>query len=160
MTTTVQRALRQRTPPPTLEAEAFLAIQLAATRLLDPWDRFLKPLGITSAQYNVLRILRGAGPEALTCREIAERMIARDPDITRLLDRLDARGLVARERDAGDRRVVRARIAAPGLQLLAELDLPVKEMGRRTLGPLGKAKLKELTRLLSAVIEHAEEELP
>ncbi len=158
MTNTVQRVLRQKAPPPTPEAEAFLAIQIAATRLLDPWARYLKSHGVTPGQYNVLRILRGARPEALTCSEIAERMITRDPDITRLLDRLDSRQLVTRERDPGDRRVVRTRIAGSGLELLAELDAPAKAMGERAMGSLSPARLQELTGLLTTIIEHAEGE--
>ena len=159
MTPIVQRALRQKYPPPTPEAEAFLAIQIAAARLLDPWARYLKSSGVTPGQYNVLRILRGARPEALTCGEIAERMITRDPDITRLLDRLDSRQLVTRERDAADRRVIRTRIAGPGLDLLAALDAPALEMGVRAMSALSPTKLKELTRLLSTIITHAEGEI-
>lgn len=155
--TTVQRALQQKTPP-TPEAEAFLAIQIAAARLLDPWARYLKSHGVTPGQYNVLRILRGARSEALTCSEIAGRMITRDPDITRLLDRLDGRKLITRERDPEDRRVVRTRIADPGLELLAGLDAPAKAMGERSMSPLDPANLKELTRLLTTIIEHAEGE--
>jgi DNA-binding MarR family transcriptional regulator len=153
MKSIVQQELRQKSPPPSLEAEVFLAIQIAATRLLDPWTRYLKPQGLTHGQYNVLRILRGARPEALTCGEIAGRMINRDPDITRLLDRLEAQGLVARHRDAADRRVVRTSIAEPGMDLLARLDGPAESMGRQALGPLGKRRLKELSGLLAAVIE-------
>jgi DNA-binding MarR family transcriptional regulator len=153
MVSIVQRELRQKLAPPSLEAEVFLALQIAATRLLDPWARYLKARGLTHGQYNVLRILRGARPDALTCGEIAERMITRDPDITRLLDRLEAQGLVTRQRDAGDRRVVRTSIAQPGLDLLAELDGPADDMGSRFLGPIGRKRLKELSGLLAAVIE-------
>lgn len=152
----VQRTLQQKTPPPTPEAEAFLAIQIAATRLLDPWARYLKTRGMTPGQYNVLRILRGARPEALTCSEIAERMISRDPDITRLLDRLERQQLVQRERDAQDRRVVRTRIAPAGLDLLAELDAPSARLGEEALGPMGARKLAQLTALLATVIEHTD----
>lgn len=158
MTNTVQRVLRQKTPLPTPQAEAFLAIQIAAARLLDPWAKYLKSHGVTPGQYNVLRILRGARPEALTCSEIAERMITRDPDITRLLDRLDSRQLITRERDAEDRRMVRTRIAGAGLELLAELDAPAKAMGDRAMGALDPTGLKELTRLLTTIIDHAEGE--
>ncbi|MBS1241228.1 MAG: putative transcriptional regulator, MarR family [Gemmatimonadetes bacterium] len=153
MVSIVQQTLRQKAPPPSLEAEVFLALQIAATRLLDPWARYLKAEGLTHGQYNVLRILRGARPEALTCGEIAERMITRDPDITRLLDRLEGQGLVSRQRDTADRRVVRTSIAQPGLDLLARLDGPAAEMGPRMLARLGRRRLKELSGLLTAVIE-------
>jgi DNA-binding MarR family transcriptional regulator len=104
----------------------------------------------------VLRILRGARPEALTCGEIAGRMISRDPDITRLLDRLDQQGLVERHRDAADRRAVRTRISPAGLTLLERLDVPAATMVPRALAPLGRRRLQELNSLLAAVIEHAD----
>jgi len=154
MNSVVQRELRQKSPPPSLEAEVFLALQLAANRVLDPWARYLKGEGLTHRQYNVLRILRGARPEALTCGEIAERMISRDPDITRLLDRLDKQGLVARHRDEADRRAVRTKISPDGLNLLERLDVPANMM-RGTLAPLGRRRLQQLNSLLAAVIEHA-----
>jgi DNA-binding MarR family transcriptional regulator len=154
MKSIVQRELRQKSPPPSLEAEVFLALQLAANRLLDPWARYLKAEGLTHGQYNVLRILRGARPEALTCGEIAGRMISRDPDITRLLDRLDQQGLVERHRDAADRRAVRTRISPSGLSLLERLEIP-SVMVHGALAPLGRRRLQELNSLLAAVIEQA-----
>lgn len=109
----------------------------------------LKPAELSSTQYNVLRILRGA-KEALPCREIASRMITRDPDITRLLDRMEKRGLVARSRETTDRRMVRTRITAEGLEILADLDGPIQEAHRAQLGHLGRARLRELADLLRA----------
>lgn len=155
MKSIVQRELRQKSPPPSLEAEVFLALQLAANRLLDPWTRYLRTEGLTHGQYNVLRILRGARPEALSCGEIAGRMISRDPDITRLLDRLDNQGLVERHRDAADRRAVLTRISPAGLNLLERLEIPAATMAPRALAPLGRRRLQELNSLLAAVIEHA-----
>jgi DNA-binding MarR family transcriptional regulator len=99
----------------------------------------------------VLRILRGA-IEGLPCGEIANRMITRDPDITRLLDRLERRGLIARSRETRDRRMVTARITPPGLKLLARLDEPVQEAHRRQLGHLGRERLRALTELLHASV--------
>lgn len=154
MTSIVQRELRQKSPPASLEAEVFLALQLAANRVLDPWARYLKTEGLTHGQYNVLRILRGARPAALGCGEIAERMISRDPDITRLLDRLEKQGLVERHRDQDDRRAVRTRISPAGLTLLERLEIP-SAMVRDALEPLGRRRLKELNALLAAVIEQA-----
>ena len=107
----------------------------------------LKTEDLSPPQYNVLRILRGS-PDGLTCGEIGNRMITRDPDITRLLDRLEKRGLIARARDTKDRRVVLTRITPGGLDVLARLDLPVREAHRRQLGHLGRQRLQALTDLL------------
>jgi DNA-binding MarR family transcriptional regulator len=107
----------------------------------------LKPEDLSSTQYNVLRILRGA-PQGLPCGEIAKRMITRDPDITRLLDRLEKRGLISRSREARDRRTVMARITGAGLKLLARLDEPVQAAHRKQLGHLGRQRLRLLTGLL------------
>jgi DNA-binding MarR family transcriptional regulator len=109
----------------------------------------LKPADLSATQYNVLRILRGS-PDGLPCGEIASRMITRDPDITRLLDRLEKRGLISRCREAKDRRMVHTRITAEGLKVLGKLDGPVQEAHREQLGHLGPARLRELTELLSA----------
>lgn len=110
-------------------------------------DQIIKPEDLSRTQYNVLRILRGAaGP--LPCGEVANRMITRDPDITRLLDRLEARGLVSRERDTEDRRTVLARITPEGLRLLARLDEPILETHRRQMAHLGRERLEQLTELL------------
>jgi DNA-binding MarR family transcriptional regulator len=107
----------------------------------------LKREDVSATQYNVLRILRGA-PEGLPCGEIAKRMITRDPDITRLLDRLEKRGLISRSREARDRRTVIGRITPAGLKVLERLDGPVQETHRKQLGHLGKERLRRLTRLL------------
>ena len=107
----------------------------------------LKNEELSSNQYNVLRILRGA-PEGLPCGEIGSRMITRDPDITRLLDRLEKRGLISRCRETKDRRMVLTGISAEGLKLLYRLDEPVQEAHREQLGHLGRERLKALTELL------------
>jgi len=112
----------------------------------------LKVEELSPNQYNVLRILRGA-PEGLPCGEIGTRMITRDPDITRLLDRLEKRGLIVRSREAQDRRRVMARIERAGLHLLARLDEPVREAHRRQLGHLGRDRLRNLNELLEMVRE-------
>lgn len=98
-------------------------------------------------QYNVLRILRGS-PEALPCGEIGSRMITRDPDITRLLDRLENRGLISRRREPEDRRTVLTRITREGMEVLARLDEPVQAAHRRQLAHLGRERLKSLCELL------------
>jgi|SRR5579864_2983723 len=109
--------------------------------------RVLKREDLSGTQYNVLRILRGA-PEGLACGEIASRMITRDPDITRLLDRLEKRGLISRCRETKDRRTVMARISPDGLKLLARLDEPIQSAHRKQLGHLGQERLRALAELL------------
>jgi DNA-binding MarR family transcriptional regulator len=109
----------------------------------------LKKEDLSPTQYNVLRILRGA-PGGLACGEIASRMITRDPDITRLLDRLEKRGLISRSRESKDRRTVMTRITPDGLKLLSRLDEPIREVHRKQLGHLGRERLGVLTELLSA----------
>jgi len=123
-------------------------LQRTADYLLRGVEEALKPAGLTPSQYNVLRILRGAGPDGLSCREIAERMLTRDPDMTRLLDRLEQRGLVSRARSTSDRRVVVTRITASAMKLLASLDEPIEELHRKQLRHLGREGLKQLTALL------------
>lgn len=107
----------------------------------------LKTEDLSANQYNVLRILRGS-PDGLPCGEIASRMITRDPDITRLLDRLEKRGLISRCRETKDRRMVMTRITPDGLKLLSRLDEPVEDAHRRQLGHLGQDRLRALTELL------------
>jgi DNA-binding MarR family transcriptional regulator len=107
----------------------------------------LKTEDVSANQYNVLRILRGS-PEGLPCGEIASRMITRDPDITRLLDRLEKRNLVSRCRETKDRRMVMTRITTDGLKLLSRLDEPIEEAHRKQLGHLGRERLRALSELL------------
>jgi DNA-binding MarR family transcriptional regulator len=129
------------------EQEAFLNLSRTTDALLDDVVEVLKPAGLSATAYNVLRILRGAG-KPLACGEIARQMITRDPDITRLLDRLEKRGLVARGREEKDRRIVRTRITAAGQKLLAKLDEPMIAAHRKQLGHLSRAKLEQLIALL------------
>lgn len=131
------------------EEAAFLDL-LRTTDLLSRGPaQLLKAEDLSSTQYNVLRILRGA-VSGLTCSEIANRMITRDPDITRLLDRLERRSLISRCRETKDRRAVLVRITAEGTALLARLDEPVQEVHRKQLGHLGQKRLRELSELLAA----------
>lgn len=153
MTNALLRALKQTKPFASPEEEAFIGLQIAAQRALDPWELFLKShADISAAQYNVLRILRGASPDQLTTGGVAERLISRLPDVTRLIGRLVQRDLVCRERDESDRRVVRVRITPAGLDLLEELDDSVDLMLRRILGHLGDAELRQLNHLLDRLI--------
>ena len=148
MTSTLGKEIRQSKPFASLEEEAFLGLQRTASLLLQALGRELKDQDLSPAQYNTLRILRGAEPEALTCGEIGERLVSPGPDVTRLLDRLEGRGLVLRVRDEEDRRVVRARITEQGIALLARLDGPVGESLHRILGHLGAERLQTLIGLL------------
>src|SRR5581483_3063793 len=134
---------------PSPEEAAYLELWLTTDMLSRALARLLKAEDLSATQYNVLRILRGA-PDGLPCGEIASRMITRDPDITRLLDRLEKRGLISRYRETEDRRVVLARIAKEGLTLVARLDEPVQETHRRQLSHLGRERLRQLTELLQA----------
>jgi DNA-binding MarR family transcriptional regulator len=131
------------------EEAAFLDLLRTTDMLSRGLVQVLKTEDLSSTQYNVLRILRGA-PGGLPCGEIASRMITRDPDVTRLLDRLEKRKLISRCREAKDRRTVMARITREGLKLLARLDEPVQTAHRRQLGHLGQERLRALTELLHA----------
>jgi DNA-binding MarR family transcriptional regulator len=139
---------RQRKGSP--EEAAFLDLLRTTDMLSRGPAQILKTEDLSATQYNVLRILRGA-PEGLACGEIASRMITRDPDVTRLLDRLEKRGLISRSRETRDRRTVVARITPDGLKVLARLDEPVQAAHRKQLGHLGRKRLQELTKLLLAL---------
>ena len=134
-------------PKSSLEEAVFLDLLRTSDVLARRIGYVLKDAELSSNQYNVLRILRGA-PEGLPCGEIGSRMITRDPDITRLLDRLEKRGLISRTRETKDRRMVLTRISPEGLKLLAQLDDPVQQAHREQLGHLGKDRLRALTELL------------
>ena len=149
----VARELKQHRAFASHEQEVLLGLQIAATRIIEPWEKFLKTTAdLTHNQYNVLRILRGSHPTRLPCGDIAERMIARDPDITRLVDRLGRRGLVSRGRSRQDRRVVEVGITEKGLHALRGLDGHVDRFPKAMLGHLGLKKLEQLVALLEAII--------
>lgn len=147
----LQEEIRQTRPFVSLEEEAFLNLQRTANTLLQNITRSLKDYDLTPTQYNVLRILRGSHPETLTCGDIGDRMVTPDPDVTRLLDRLEKRELVRRARDTVDRRVVRAGITELGLAILEQLDSPVPEWLRKMLGHLTEDELGTMIRLLEKV---------
>ena len=134
-----------------LEDRLFVAIVKLADSLAQEAEQLIKAHGLTGAQYNVLRILRGAEPEGLLCRGISERMISRDPDITRLLDRMEKRDLITRERQTEDRRVIKTRITPEGLACLKKLDNPVSELHQRQFGHMKAAKKKDLAELLDEI---------
>jgi DNA-binding MarR family transcriptional regulator len=133
------------------QADAYLAVVSTAEDLQRGFTELFKASDLSFAQYNVLRILRGAGTDGLTCGGVSERLIQHDPDVTRLLDRLEKRSLIERHRDQKDRRVVRTAITEAGMALLADLDEPVDAVHEQHLGHLSESKLKDLIVLLEEV---------
>jgi MarR family transcriptional regulator, organic hydroperoxide resistance regulator len=134
-----------------LENRVFVALLQAADFLGQEAERLLKAAGLTGAQYNVLRILRGAEPKGLPCRGIGDRMISHDPDMTRLLDRLEKRSLITRVRQTDDRRVIKTRITPQALSLLKTLDQPIRELHKRQFRHMPSARLKLLFGLLEEI---------
>lgn len=149
----LQSEIKQKKPFQVREEEIFLNILRTADLLGRKGVELLKAAELSPNQYNVLRILRGAGAEGLACGEIGERMVTRDPDVTRLLDRLEKRDLVKRAREKGDRRVVTARIAPAGLELLKQLDEPVMQWHKSQLGHLDAKQQETLIQLLELARE-------
>jgi DNA-binding MarR family transcriptional regulator len=147
----IQAELKQNKPFSSVGEEASIAILRTADEIQQQLVDLLKPYGLSPTQFNALRILRGSGAAGLPCSEIGERMINHDPDITRLLDRLEQRDLVQRQRDQKDRRIHVARITKAGLDLLKSLDKPVEEFHRVTTSQAGETNLKSLIRLLDKV---------
>lgn len=148
------RNQRNQPNPPkpfvSLEQEVYLNLQRTADALAQALEHALRPAGLSGTQYNVLRILRGAGEPGLSCTEIAARMLTHDPDVTRLLDRLKRRELIRRQRQQRDRRVIRTRITPAGLQMLSTLDESIAALHERLLGHLGLERLQILNDLLAA----------
>ncbi|KAF0249938.1 MAG: MarR family transcriptional regulator [bacterium] len=148
MRSKLQTELKQNKPFQTLEEEALLNIIRTAEVFSWQTSNLFKEMDLTATQYNVLRILRGAGNDGLLCREISERMLTKDPDITRLLDRLELRGFILRNRDSRDRRIITVKITNEGLETLNSLDKPVKEHNQKLLGHLSEEQLQQLISLL------------
>src|SRR6202034_1026590 len=148
---TASRKSRRRLSCP--EKDTFVELLLTTDMLSRGMVGVLRGEELSPTQYNVLRILRGAG-EGLPCGEIANRMITRDPDVTRLLDRLEKRGLISRCRESEDRRTVRASIAPEGLKVLARLDEPIQAAHRQQLAHLGRERRQALTELLRLSRSH------
>lgn len=130
------------------EEQAMLSVMRTAEVISQRGASLLKSFELNANQYNVLRILRGSRETGLTCGQIGERMISRDPDITRLLDRLELRGLIVRERSEEDRRVVVARITAAGLSLLQAMDPEILRYNKQLFESFGAEKLRQLIELL------------
>jgi DNA-binding MarR family transcriptional regulator len=131
-----------------LEEEVFLNLIQTADSLSRAIEALFKPSGLSPTQFNVLRILLTAGQDGLPCGQICDQMITRDPDMTRLLDRLEKRQLIARSRGSDDRRVVRARITPIAVAMLARLDVPLKALHQRQLKHMNQDRLRALIELL------------
>jgi DNA-binding MarR family transcriptional regulator len=144
----IQQEIKQRTPIGSVAEEAYLNVLRTANALSQEMGELLRRHELTSPQYNVLRILRGAGERGLTASDIGDRMITRDPDVTRLVDRLEKRGLVERWRCNEDRRVVWTRISPAGTTLIEPLDPQIDALHRSQLQHLGDDKLRTLVSLL------------
>jgi DNA-binding MarR family transcriptional regulator len=134
-----------------LEQEAVVNIIRTSEELMGSIAQVIKPHGLSVPGFNVLRILRGAGKGGRTCGEIAERLVTRVPDCTRLLDRLQQGGLVERERDQNDRRVVRSRLTDAGKKMLSRIDKPLLENTLNTMGKLSQARLRGLIEALEDI---------
>lgn len=145
--------LHQTKPFATLEEEALLNLARTQEYLQQRQAEFFKQYQLTRTQYNVLRILRGAGNDGITCSQVSERMVAADPDITRLLDRLETRGLIARERSKEDRRVVVSRITPDGIALLKTIDKPLTALHKDLMGRLERRDLERLVEVLESIRE-------
>lgn len=148
MATDLRTAIKQQKPFGSPEEEAALNIDRTAAVIGHAFAESLKAYDITPTQYNVLRILRGAGKEGLCRNEVRDRLVAQVPDVTRLLDRLEQAGYIERERGTVDRRLVTTHITAAGLSLLRSLDAPVRAMHKEQLGHMSAAQLKMLSHLL------------
>jgi len=143
--------LKSAKPFDLLEEEAHLSIVRTAAQLEHAIAQMLKPYGLTQTQYNVLRILRGAGPGGLCRNEVGARLLRQVPDVTRLLDRMTELRLIGRQRSDSDRRLVRTYITPKGLEVLAMLDEPVREFHRGALKQISQAKLRGLIDVLAEV---------
>ena len=148
----ISRDIRQTKPFQSLQQQVVLNLMRTSREVEESWIQYLKRTeGISPSQFNILRILRGARPKPVKISDIADRMVTRDPDVTRLVDRLIKQGLARRERDDSDRRVVLVEITAAGLALLSRLDQPVLEYVDAAMAGLKPQQLRALDTLLNEV---------
>jgi DNA-binding MarR family transcriptional regulator len=140
---------------PNLAEQVAVDVARASNRLMVKPNKLIKARGISPLHYNVLRILRGAGSDGLACSAIADRLINRTPDITRLVDRLEAKALVERRRDTVDRRVALITLTDAGAELLAELDEPIATAHEEALAGLSEAELEQMRGLLQKILRSA-----
>lgn len=152
----LQNELKKKRPFDLLEQESMLNLLRTNDQFQNRFGRLFREFGLTSSQYNVLRILRGEG-KPMPCQEIADRMIQVVPAMTGLLDRLEKQGLITRERSSEDRRVVYVELAEKARELLSQMDDPVSDLHKRLIGHLTSAELRELSRLLEKARESVQE---
>ena len=148
MSVELKDEIKKKLPFEHAEEEAYLNLLRTSTILIADFEKLLKEHGLSEPQYNVLRILRGAGGNGLPCLEVGSRMITRVPDTTRLVDRLEAAGYVERRRISEDRRVVLVKITKKGLAAIAPLDDKLLAIHKKQMGHMTRDELKELSRLL------------
>ncbi|TWU67109.1 MarR family winged helix-turn-helix transcriptional regulator [Crateriforma conspicua] len=146
----LQRELKRKTPFDSAQQEANLNVIRTADQMINRCGKFFRDYGLTTSQYNVLRILRNEGA-ALPSLEIGQRMVQTVPAITGLIDRLEKQDLVVRRRCDQDRRVVYVQITAAGKRLLRKIDAPLIDLHHQISGTLTKAELKEVSRLMEKV---------
>jgi DNA-binding MarR family transcriptional regulator len=157
----LRTSIKQRKPFESPEQEVFLEVLRTGTALLQDLVELLKDFGVTQPQYNVLRILRGAGAAGLPSGEVGGRMVAsREPDVTRLLVRMEGRGLIRRERRPENRRIVTARLTDKGLRLVNSLDEPVRRMHMRQLHHMSRRELGTLATLLERARQEFDGQVP
>ena len=147
----IREELKQTRPFASLEEEVAVEVQRTAQVLMRWLVEELRPLGITPSQYNVLRILRGSSPQPLSATEICSRMVTYDPDLTRLLDRLESAGMVKKERDAKDRRVVNVHITKLGRDTVESAMESARARLNKELGGIGRSSLEQLADLLERI---------
>jgi len=156
----LQNEIGKKSPFASLEEELSLNLLRTADRMTGYFEAAMKAGGLTPTQYNVLRILRGVSPQGVACQEIARMMITRDADLTRLLDRLETRNLLRRERQTDDRRVIHILITPAGLELLKDLDPRVEKMNKTLLGYFGPERLSTLIELLEQIRDQIDKVQP
>ena len=149
-----QKEIKQKKPFPSVLVEAAVGLLSTGDVLRRNWSALVEQGGVTAQQFNVLRILRGAGAEGLPTREITARLLEKSPGITRFIDQLESRGLVKRRRSTSDRRQVFCTITQSGLELLSKLDQPVDEWDEHSLSVLNKRELKQLIDFLERIHAH------
>ena len=157
MSASIREAIQQQKPFDSLQTEVMLTLMRTTDLLVERSHRPICGAGLTSSQYNVLRILRGAGEAGLQTYQVAERLVTRAPNITRLVDKLETKGFINRRRSDQDRRVVQLRITDAGIALLAELDDPVASATKEALLGLGEPELKELCQSLNRLRKSVED---